>query len=264
MLKFLGRWVIEQALFFSQILHLIVKTVTHLPMVIRNHLRPVSRVFLRQIYFTGFESVKVVIPVSMALGIVIIAQIMTLVGVGNESLAAKVLVWTVIRELGPLLTVLIVVARSGAAIATELGFMKINGEIEVLEILGISPFDYLILPRLLGVMLSVFVLTVYFEIGAVIGGFLAAYLGWHIPYEQFSQGLYTALTVNELLISVGKSLLFGLFVSAACCQQGLAVGRSATMVPQAASKGVMHSLFLIFILDGLITVLAQVIAAARV
>lgn len=263
MLKHLGRWVIEQALFFSQIVHLILKLVIRLPAVIRTHLRPVSRVFLRQMYFTGFESVKVVIPVSMALGIVIIAQIMTMVGVGNESLAAKVLVWTVIKELGPLLTVLIVVARSGAAIATELGFMKINGEVTVLEILGISPFDYLILPRLLGVMLSVFVLTVYFEIGAVAGGFLAAYLGWHIPYEQFSQGLYTALTVKELLVSVGKSLLFGLFVSAACCLQGLAVGRSATMVPQAATKGVMHSLFLIFILDGLITLLAQIASFSR-
>lgn len=263
MLNLLGRWVIEQFLFFSRIVHLIVQTVTHLPAVFRLHFRPVARVFLRQVYFTGFEAVKVVIPVSMALGIVIIAQIMALVGVGNESLAAKVLVWTVIRELGPLLTILIVIARSGAAIATELAFMKINGEIECLEILGITPYDYLILPRLLGMMLAVFVLTVYFELGAVAGGFLAAYLGWHIPYEQFSQGLYTALTLNELMISFGKSLCFGLFVSAACCQQGLTVGRSATMVPQAATKGVMHSLFLVFILDGFITVFAQVIMAAR-
>ena len=135
--------------------------------------------------------------------------------------------------------------------------MKINGELDTIELLGISIPEYLILPRLLGVMLSVFVLTVYFELGAVAGGFMVASLGWHLPFEQFSQGLYAALTMRELVFSLGKSLLFGLVISASCCQQGLIIGRSATMVPQAATKGVMHALFLVFIVDGVMTILAQ-------
>lgn len=257
MLALLGSWIIEKCLSLAQMLHLLVATLRALPNLLHQRPRPVAQVLLKQIYFTGFESLKVIVPISMAIGTVIIAQIITLVGAGNESLSAKVLIWTVVRELGPLLTALIVIARSGAAIATELGSMKIAGEIEALEMLGIPTVDYLVLPRIVGATLAVFVLTVYFEIGAVLGGFLVASLGWNMPFDQFSQGVYAALSVSQLLLSVVKSLCFGLMLSAACCQQGLAVGRSATMVPQAATKGVMHSLFLVFFLDGLITLFAQ-------
>lgn len=257
MLSLLGRWIVDKTLSFAQMLHLLAASLRTLPVLLRQRPAPVAQVLLKQIYFTGFESLKVIVPISMAIGTVIIAQIMGLVGAGNESLSAKVLIWIVVRELGPLLTALVVIARSGAAIATELGTMKINGEIEALEILGIPTIDYLVLPRIVGVTLSVFVLTVYFEIGAIFGGFLVASFGWNMPYDQFSQGVYAALTFSQLLLSGAKGLCFGLALSAACCQQGLAVGRSATMVPQAATKGVMHSLFLVFFLDGLITLLAH-------
>lgn len=257
MLSTLGRWIIDKTLSFAQMFHLLSASAHALPRQLRQRRLPVEQVLLKQVYFTGFESLKVIVPISMAIGTVIIAQIMTLVGAGNESISAKVLIWIVVRELGPLLTALIVIARSGAAIATELGAMKINGEIESLEILGISTIDYLVMPRIVGVGLSVFVLTVYFEIGAIFGGFLVASLGWNMPYDQFSQGIYAALSFRQLLLSAVKGIVFGLVLSAACCQQGLAVGRSATMVPQAATKGVMHSLFLVFFLDGIITLLAH-------
>ena len=257
MFVLLGRWIVEKGLSLAQMLHLLAETARACPALLRQRPAPLAQVLLKQIYFTGFESLKVILPISMAIGTVILAQIMGLVGAGNESLSAKVLVWTVVRELGPLLTALIVIARSGAAIATELGSMKLNGELEALEALGIPIVDYLIVPRILGVTLSVFVLTVYFEIGAILGGFLVASFGWSMPFDQFSQGIYTALTLSQLAVSAVKGLVFGLMLSAACCQQGLAVGRSATMVPQAATKGVMHSLFLVFFLDGIITLLCQ-------
>ncbi|WP_328754312.1 ABC transporter permease [Geomesophilobacter sediminis] len=216
--------------------------------------RPVFRVLLKQIYFTGLETLKVIMVISILLGTVIITEVISLVGVGNEGLTGKVLVWVVVRELGPLLTAIIVIARSGAAIATELGYMKINGEIDSIASLGISPDQYLIMPRIFGVTAAVVVLTVYFEILAVAGGFLVASLGWHVQYETFSQGLFSVMTLTELGLSLLKSIAFGLFLSAACCRQGLYVGKSATQIPQAATKGVMQSLFLVFILDGLITV----------
>lgn len=215
--------------------------------------RPVLRVILKQLYFTGLETLKVIVVTSVLLGTVIITQVISLIGVGNEGLTGKVLVWVVVRELGPLLTAIIVIARSGAAIATELGFMRINGEIASLESLGIPCQQYLIMPRVLGVTAAVVVLTIYFEILSIAGGFLVASLGWHVQFEAFSQGLFSIMTLSELAVSLLKSVSFGLFLSAACCRQGLMVERSATQIPQAATKGVMQSLFLIFILDGLIT-----------
>jgi len=213
-------------------------------------------VFLKQVYFTGWEGAKIILVIAVILGTVIIAQVVSLVG-DNGSLTGKILVWVVLRELAPLLTAVIVIARSGTAIAAELGTMKINGEIEALELLGISTERYLIMPRVMGVTTSVVILSLYFVLTAFIASFLVASIGWHIPYDQFIQGILASLGIKEILVLLTKSLLFGMFVSATCCCYGLSVGRSATEIPQAATKAVMASLITVFLLDGLITYLSS-------
>lgn len=252
----LGRWVMTRFRGLTQVAILLSEVAVSLPML-RN--RSISMVFLRQIYFSGIQSIKIIVPLSIAIGTVIIAQIISLVGADNASLIGKVLFWTIVREVGPLLTAMIIIARSGAAIAAELGTMKIHGEIDYVKAMGISPTAYLVLPRLMGAVFSAFVLTLYFEGGAILGGFLVVSLGWHLPIEQFYQGLYAAINLQQLLMSAFKSLLFGITISTACCVQGLSVERSATMIPQAATKGVMQSLLWVFILDGAITIIPQIL-----
>ena len=254
----LGRWIIQLILTVSGLMVLIVRAGGDFLAMFQHGSRPTAKVYQKQVYFTGVEALKVILVISLIIGTVIISQIVAVVGTGNESLTGKVLVWVVVKELGPLLTAIIVVARSGTAIATELGTMKINGEIEYIETLGIEPSQYLIMPRVFGVTTAVVILTIYFEIVSIIGGFIVASVGWHVPFEQFSQGVFASLTLKELTISVSKSLCFGLFMTAACCKQGLAVGRSATQIPQAATRGVMMSLFLVFALDGIITLVSLI------
>lgn len=249
----LGQWVLGLVASLARVVNLIIIAFKSFPSPLNPGRRPIFLVFLKQVYFAGFESLKIVVLISLTIGTVLITQIISFVGAGNESLIGKVLVWVVIRELGPLLTAIIVIARSGTAIATELGFMKINGEIDSIESLGIPKEQYLILPRIFGVTTAVIILTVYFELFSLIGGFLAASIGWHVSFEKFSQGIFSSLTVMDLSISATKSLFFGLFLTAACCRRGLDVGKSTTHIPQAATKGVMQSLFLVFILDGIIT-----------
>jgi phospholipid/cholesterol/gamma-HCH transport system permease protein len=256
MISNLGQWVLDLAYSMVNLVGTVVAAFKNIPNPLNPGRRPIFQVFLKQVYFTGFESLKIIIITSLVIGTVLIAQIISLVGAGNESLIGKVLVWVVIRELGPLLTAIIVIARSGTAIATELGYMKINGEIDSIESLGIPAEQYLVMPRIFGVTFAVIFLTIYFEIFSILGGFFVASLGWHVSFEKFSQGILSTLTVLELTISVIKSLFFGLFLSTACCKHGLGVGKSTTQIPQAATKGVMQSLFLVFILDGIITVLS--------
>ena len=215
--------------------------------------RPVFSVYLRQVYFTGLEAFRIILVTALIIGTVVITQIISIAGAGSESLTGKVIVWIVVRELAPLLTAIIVIARSGTAIAAELSQMKIGGEIDYLESLGIPAANYLIMPRIFGVATAVLILTVYFEIAALLGGFLVASLGWHVPWEQYSQGIFSVLTIAELTASLVKSALFGLFIAAICCRQGLSVGRSVTQIPQAATKAVMQSLFLLFTLDGIVS-----------
>jgi phospholipid/cholesterol/gamma-HCH transport system permease protein len=225
--------------------------------VLRHGNAAIRSVLFRQIYFTGLEAAGIIVTIAMLLGAVIISQVVSLVG-ANGSLTGRILVWVVLRELAPLLTAIIVIARSGTAIAAELGSMKINGEIDALEMLGIPSDRYLILPRILGVTLSVVILTFYFVLSSFMAGFLISSFGWHIPYQQFVQGIMLSLGAGEVIVLFSKSLIFGLFVSATCCCYGLNVGRSATEIPQAATKAVMTSLFAVFFLDGLITYLSSI------
>jgi phospholipid/cholesterol/gamma-HCH transport system permease protein len=222
---------------------------------LRHGTRPVVSVYLRQVYFTGLEAFRIILVISLIIGTVAITQIISIAGSGSLSLIGKVMVWTIVRELGPLLTAIIVVARSGTAIAAEISQMKIGGELDYLASLGIPAENYLIMPRILGVGSAVLMLTVYFEIAAVLGGFTVASLGWRVPWEQYAQGVFSVLTISELAASLLKSALFGLCIAAICCRQGLNVGRSVTQIPQAATRAVMQSLFVLFVIDGIVALL---------
>lgn len=216
---------------------------------------PARTVFYRQIYFTGIESLKTVSIIACLVGIVIITQAMNIAGL-NAALTGKILIWMVVRELGPLLTAVIVIARSGTAIAAELGSMNINGEMDSLKVMGISPLNYLIVPRVMGLTASMFTLTVYFQIVCVIGGLFVSSVIMGTPFLQHAQTMFGALNVFEVGISVLKSVAFGLVISAVSCYWGLGVKSSITEIPQATTMAVMQSLFSVFIFDGLITIIS--------
>jgi phospholipid/cholesterol/gamma-HCH transport system permease protein len=253
----LGRWSIIRLSIAADIFGMIGTALKNVLPALRHGNNAIRSVLLKQIYFTGLQASGIIVTIAVILGTVVITQVVSLVG-ANGALTGKILVWVVLRELAPLLTAIIVIARSGTAIAAELGSMKINGEIEAIELLGIPADRYLILPRILGVTISVVILTFYFVLSACMASFLIASFGWHIPYQQFVQGIMLSLGASEVIVLFSKSLIFGLFVSATCCCYGLSVGRSATEIPQAATKAVMTSLIAVFFLDGLITCLASI------
>lgn len=252
----LGRWSLIRLALVSDILALLGQAARNILPSLRYGSAAIRKVLFKQIYFTGLEASGIIVTIAVILGAVIITQVVSLVGT-NGSLTGKILVWVVLRELAPLLTAIIVIARSGTAIAAELGSMKINGEIEAIEMLGIPADRYLILPRVMGVAGSVVILTFYFVLSSCIASFLIASFVWHIPYQQFVQGIMQSLGATEVIVLLSKSLAFGLVIPATCCCYGLGVGRSATEIPQAATKAVMTSLFAVFFLDGLITYLVS-------
>lgn len=216
---------------------------------------PVLSVYFRQVYFSGLEAVRIILTTSLVIGTVVISQMVGIAGSGSEFLAGKVMVWIVVREAAPLLTAIIVIARSGTAIAAELSQMKIGGELEFIEALGIPVSHYLIMPRILGVTTAMALLTVYFAAGAVLGGFFVASVGWRVPLEQYSRGIFAVLSLGVISLSLAKGVAFGAVTAAICCRQGLKAGRSVTQIPQAATKAVMQSLFVVFVLDAVMSLL---------
>lgn len=213
-------------------------------------------VLLKQVYFTGFEAIPIISWIALILGLIIVSESVSILPkVGGERLIGDILVWVVIREVGPLFSAVIVIARSGTAIAAELGSMKISKELNSLEIMGIDPMHYLIMPRVIGTAVSVFVLTFYFEGISILGGYLLAGFGKSMSFSVYISYILEAMGFLEVGVSVLKSVLFGILIGAVCSAHGLLVQRSITEIPQQTTKAVMGSLKLVFAADAIITII---------
>lgn len=215
---------------------------------------PVRKALLKQLYFTGIQSVGPISVMGFLAGLIMVMQVSNLVG-RNELLTLQVLIWTVVRELGPLLTAIVMVGRSSSAIASELAAMQVNGEIKSLRRMGISPVSYLVVPRMLAMTVASLVLTFYFQVVAIGTGMVVT--AWHIDVSLAGEAshFFEMLSFQEIFSAILKSICFGMLVSVVSCYYGLKVKRAMTEIPIAASQAVMRSLLAVFACDGLITVL---------
>ncbi len=217
----------------------------------------VFEITLRQVYFTGVQALKVVAVISLALGTVIIVQIgtqLSFLGGGIEFIV-PILVLILFRELGPLLTAIIVIGRSGTAIATELGNIVIAHELEAIEVMGINPVYFIVTPRIIGVTVAVISLTIIFITVGLLGGFWVSKLILPITFDAFLRELEVALSAADLLAGFLKSLIFGALIALTCTYYGLTVRYSSIEVPQAATRGVVSAMLFCFATNALLTVL---------
>ncbi len=211
-------------------------------------------VLLRQILFTGYEALGLLLIISMAIGGLIIMELGPILeNFGQKKLLYDLLIATITKELSCVLTAFVIIARSGTAISTELGNMKVNEEIDLIESIGISPISYLVVPRLVGVTVSCFVLSVYFNIGAFIGGWWFASFFNPIPYAVFMDNLLKSLQLVDIVQSIIKSILFGIIIALVSTYQGLNVKKAVTEVPQKTIRAVVLSLTFIILFDVLIS-----------
>lgn len=214
-------------------------------------IEPVRVVFHRQIYFTGVQALAIVAVLALLCGSLVVTQVTNLVG-GNSELTVKVLIWTLVQEVGPLLAAIIIVARSSAAIASELALMKNHQELDALSQMHIPPLDYLVVPRLAGVTLAVIALSIYFQVIAIGGGLAISAAFQNVSFaEQLNRFWHNVALLDLALVAV-KGGLFGVMIATISCYQGLHAAPSLTAVPNAAIRAVMQSLFAVFLVDALL------------
>lgn len=215
---------------------------------------PVRQVMLKQLYFTGTESIGTIGVVGFVVGLIVITEINNLVG-RNELLTIQIMIWTIVRELGPLLSAIVIIGRSSSAFASELSTMQVNGEIRSLRCMGISPISYLVLPRVLAMTLASIALTAYFQLAAVSTGCIVTSLRMDIALSSQIINFFEIIDFREIASSLIKSAVFGMLVSVVSCYHGLRKKSAMTEVPQAVSQAVIRSLMAVFVGDGIITVL---------
>ncbi len=240
-----------EGLFVRDSAALLGRVLNALPVLIK---WPVRNVLLKQLYFTGIQSAGPISVMGFLAGMIMVMHVSSLVG-RNELLTLHVLIWIVVRELGPLLTAIVIVGRSSSAIASELAAMQVNGEIKSLRRMGISPVEYLVMPRMLAMTITSAALTFYFQVVAIGTGMVVT--AWNIDVSLIGEigHFFEMISYRDIFAALLKSLCFGMLVSVVSCYYGLTVNRAMTGIPVAASRAVMRSLLAVFACDGLITAL---------
>jgi len=214
------------------------------------------RVTTQQVFFTGLEAMPGLGLLSLLLGFVVIAQSLPqLQGMGVHALIGRILVISIVRELGPIITAMVVITRSGSAIATELATNRVTGQIEALESLGIDIFHFLVVPRVLGCMISMFCMIIFFDVIALIGGFLVASTELTMPFGLYLQYIFDSLSPLDLYISICKGLLFGGVVALFSSYHGLRARRAVYEIPMVARSGVIQAMFFVFVSSAIISAL---------
>jgi phospholipid/cholesterol/gamma-HCH transport system permease protein len=221
--------------------------------VARQVIRPL---LIQEVARCGLDLLSMVLFVSLVLGLVVIGQTVSLLTrVGANELLGTVMVSTVVRELGPLLTALLVLSRIGSANVIELGTARAQGEVEALEVLGIDPVHYLVVPRVIGIALGTFGLTVYLILGALASGYLWAFLQ-DVPLRpgDYLEQLARALHGVDFILLGLKTIFFGTVIAIVTCYHGLAQPLRLEEVPRATVRAVGQSVILCMLLDGLFIV----------
>ncbi len=258
MIAILGRRFIEKAREFSYALGFFFQVLKETFFFVKRK-QVAFKVLVFQILFTGVEALGTVSLIALSIGAVIIVEGSTILPrFGQTSLMYSILIVVITRELGPILTAFIIIARSGTAITTELGNMVVSHEIEAYVSVGINPIAYLVVPRFLGVTISMILLTFYFDFFGLFGSFLVAQIIKPVPFLEYFGNLLATLQFRDIFSTLAKSFVFGVIISVVATYQGFRVRGSVTEIPSAAIHSVGRGFVLCFAANALITLIYYV------
>lgn len=210
---------------------------------------------LHNIQLTGFEALPIVGLLSFLMGVVVSYQgADQLVRYGANIFVADLVGLSMLREMGPLLTAIIVAGRSGSAFTAQIGTMKVTEEIDAMRTIGIAPMDLLVLPKLFALAITLPLLTVYADILGVVGGMMLAKLQLGINFHDFLDRFDRAVSLSSFLVGIGKAFMFSIIVALVGCFQGFRVEGSADSVGRQTTVSVVQAIFLVILVDALLSV----------
>ena len=215
------------------------------------------RLFLQQ---TGAEAVPIVSLISFLIGLILaFVGVLQLSMFGAEMYVADLVGIAMVREMGAIMTGIIMAGRTGAAYAAQLGTMQVNEEIDALETLAIPPMEFLVLPRMLALTLMMPFLVLYAGLMGILGGALVAVGLYDINIFVYLNRTKAAIGLNDLFIGLFMGVVFGILVALSGCLRGMQCGRSASAVGDAATSAVVTGIVAIIIATALITVICSIL-----
>lgn len=202
----------------------------------------------------GYNSLSLSSLIALLAGMIMALQSAQQLGeVGAISLMPNLVASSIIRELAPLLTAIIVAGRFGSAIAAELGTMKVSQEIDALTVMGIHPISFLVVPRLLALAISLPCLVIFSDLVGIFGGLMIAVGVLKLGATGYMISTFDALQLQDVATGLVKSLIFAVIIGLISCRQGLKTQGGAEQVGRATTASVVHSIVLIIAADLFVT-----------
>ena len=216
---------------------------------------------IRQVVQTGREAVPIVTLIAAAIGMILALQTAyQLRRVGALTLVATLVAVSVVRELGPLITAIIVAGRSGSAFAAEIASMVVAEEVDAMRTMGLHPVKFLVAPKVMGLVIALPCLTLIADLVAILGGMAVGVLGLHINMETYYKQSLLFLEVADVVNGLIKSVFFALIIALVGCYQGFAVTGGAEGVGRRTTSSVVTAIFLVIVADVFFTLLNYLVA----
>ena len=215
---------------------------------------------VHQVEETGINALPIVGLLAFLIGVVLAYQgADQLKNFGAQLFTVNLLGVGVLREIGGLITAIIVAGRSGSAFTAQIGTMRVNEEIDAMQTIGLNSVDVLVLPRIIGLVIALPLLTFFADVMGLIGGAVMCYfqLGFTIPV--FMRQLDSAISVNTLMVGLIKAPVFAFVIALVGCYEGFQVERNAASVGQLTTRSVVESVFLVIVLDAAFSVIFSVL-----
>lgn len=211
---------------------------------------------LEQIKRTGVESFPIVAVISLFMGIILALQTAyQMQRLGSEMYIANIVALSLVRELGPVITALVVGGRIGAAITAEIGSMQVTEQIDALETLATNPVKYLVVPRFIAMSITLPLLTIYADILGIFGGFLICVNKLNIAPRLYWNVTTEAILFKDLFTGLTKTVFFGMIIAFVSCYEGFNVQGGAEGVGKATTRSVVETFILIIAADCFFTAL---------
>ena len=209
---------------------------------------------LRQTWFIGWKSLLVIGMTGTFTGMVVALQgYPALRRVGSEALLGPMVALSLVRELGPVLAALMVTGRAGSAIAAEIGIMRTTEQIDALELMGLNPLRYVVVPNVLASILALPVLTVVFDVIGILGGYLVGVRLLGLSGGTYFGEMSNYVELKDILGGIYKALTFGLLIGWVCCYKGYHSRFGAEGVSAATTQAVVNASVLILVCDYFVT-----------
>jgi phospholipid/cholesterol/gamma-HCH transport system permease protein len=198
----------------------------------------------------GVRALPILSLITFFIGLILALQsAYELAKLGAMSVVARAVALSMSRELGPLITAIVVIGRSGSAFAAEIGTMKVSEEIDALEVMAISPIDFLVSPKFLAMIVMLPCLTIWANAMGILGGALFGVTQADFTFQRYIQASIESLYVRDILSGLIKSVMFGITITAVGCQEGLATIGGAEQVGRSTTRAVVISIFLVVAVD---------------